>query len=107
MGNNQRNKIKVKIKREEKQNSKESSKDNESDAKSDETCEKKDVVKDAKSKVKDALDNINLPKMPKIHKPAFMKKKNKEGSDKVKFQYLDIQTFILVLFSGRGRAKRR
>merc|ERR1712123_373454 len=42
----------------------------------------KDVVKEAKSKVKDALDSIHLPKMPKMHKPAFMKKKPKEESEK-------------------------
>ena len=25
------------------------------------------------------MENINLPKMPKIHKPGFMKKKSKDG----------------------------
>merc|ERR1712008_516995 len=34
--------------------------------------------KDAKTKVKEAFDNIHMPKMPKLHKPAFLKKK-KEG----------------------------
>merc|ERR1711874_912034 len=40
--------------------------------------DKKDLVKGAKTKVKDALDNIHLPKMPKMHKPGFMKKKSKK-----------------------------
>lgn len=60
----------------------EESKEKEADGKSEETSEKKDVVKEAKSKVKDALDSIHLPKMPKMHKPAFMKKKPKEESEK-------------------------
>merc|ERR1712223_1222600 len=37
-----------------------------------------DKLKEAKAKVKEALDNIHMPKIPKIHKPAFLKKK-KEG----------------------------
>merc|ERR1712079_941116 len=41
--------------------------------------EKKDLVKEAKTKVKDAIENINIPKMPKLHRPGFMKKKSKEG----------------------------
>merc|ERR1712079_613448 len=41
--------------------------------------EKKDLVKEAKTKVKDAMENINIPKMPKLHRPGFMKKKSKEG----------------------------
>merc|ERR1711953_378788 len=44
--------------------------------------DKKDLVKEAKTKVKDALDNIHLPKMPKMHKPAFMKKKTKDEGEK-------------------------
>ena len=28
--------------------------------------------------MKEALDNVHMPKIPKIHKPAFLKKK-KEG----------------------------
>jgi len=58
------------------------SKDKEADGKSEDSSEKKDVVKEAKSKVKDALDSIHLPKMPKMHKPAFLKKKTKEESEK-------------------------
>merc|ERR1739842_112336 len=54
----------------------------EADGKSEDSGEKKDVVKEAKSKVKDALDSIHLPKMPKMHKPAFLKKKTKEESEK-------------------------
>ena len=30
--------------------------------------------------MKEALDNIHMPKIPKIHKPAFLKKK-KEGEE--------------------------
>merc|ERR1712156_1161583 len=44
--------------------------------------DKKDLVKEAKTKVKDALDNIHLPKMPKMHKPGFMKKKTKDDGEK-------------------------
>ena len=29
--------------------------------------------------MKDAMENINIPKMPKLHRPGFMKKKSKEG----------------------------
>merc|ERR1712029_1160591 len=47
--------------------------------KDDQNEEKKDLVKEAKTKMKDAMENINLPKMPKIHKPGFMKKKSKDG----------------------------
>merc|ERR1712173_113949 len=47
--------------------------------KEDDGDEKKDLVQEAKSKMKDAMEH--LPKMPKIHKPGFMKKKSKE-SDK-------------------------
>ena len=39
-----------------------------------------DKLKEAKAKVKEALDNIHMPKIPKIHKPAFLKKK-KEGEE--------------------------
>ena len=39
-------------------------------------------MKEAKTKVKDALDNIHLPKMPKMHKPGFMKKKTKDEGEK-------------------------
>merc|ERR1712008_412734 len=41
----------------------------------DETTEEKPPGKDAKTKVKEAFDNIHMPKMPKLHKPAFLKKK--------------------------------
>lgn len=61
----------------------ENSKEKEAEGKS-EDGEKKDVVKEAKSKVKDALDSIQLPKMPKMHKPGFMKKKTKENEEKDK-----------------------
>lgn len=44
--------------------------------------DKKDLVKEARTKVKDAFDNIHLPKMPKMHKPGFMKKKSKEEGEK-------------------------
>ena len=44
--------------------------------------DKKDLVKEAKTKVKDAFDNIHLPKMPKMHKPGFLKKKSKEEGEK-------------------------
>ena len=47
-----------------------------------ETTEEKAPAKDAKTKVKEALDNIhmpNMPKMPKLHKPAFLKKKKTDG----------------------------
>merc|ERR1711971_799810 len=43
-----------------------------------ESVEPEEKGKDAKTKVKEALDNIHMPKMPKLHKPAFLKKK-KEG----------------------------
>merc|ERR1712223_1480524 len=39
-----------------------------------------DAPKDAKTKVKEAIENIHMPKLPKIHKPAFLKKK-KEGEE--------------------------
>lgn len=38
-------------------------------------------LSEAKAKVKEALDNIHIPKMPKIHKPAFLKKKKEGGDD--------------------------
>ena len=44
--------------------------------------EKKDLVTEARAKVKDAMENINLPKMPKLHRPEFVKeyiKKPKDG----------------------------
>ena len=47
-----------------------------------ETTEEKAPAKDAKTRVKEALDNIhmpNMPKMPKLHKPAFLKKKKTDG----------------------------
>merc|ERR1711953_1036660 len=43
-----------------------------------EKAEESDLINEAKAKVKDAMDNINLPKMPKVHKPEFMKKKGKK-----------------------------
>merc|ERR1712080_68041 len=43
-----------------------------------EKAEESDLINDAKAKVKDAMENINLPKMPKVHKPEFMKKKGKK-----------------------------
>merc|ERR1712111_269465 len=43
-----------------------------------EAGETEEKGKDAKTKVKEALDNIHMPKMPKLHKPAFLKKK-KDG----------------------------
>merc|ERR1712156_1134236 len=43
-----------------------------------EAVETEEKGKDAKTKVKEALDNIHMPKMPKLHKPAFLKKK-KDG----------------------------
>merc|ERR1712203_908543 len=39
-----------------------------------------EAPKDAKTKVKEAIENIQIPKMPKIHKPAFLKKK-KDGEE--------------------------
>ena len=44
-----------------------------------ETTEEKAPGKDAKTKVKEAFDNIHMPKMPKLHKPAFLKKKKTDG----------------------------
>ena len=38
--------------------------------------EKKEDSKDAKTRMKDAMENIHMPKMPKMHKPSFMKKKD-------------------------------
>merc|ERR1712096_33668 len=40
-----------------------------------ETEVKKSAIKEAKTKVKDAFENINMPKMPKMHRPEFLKKK--------------------------------
>ena len=49
------------------------------DADADKTGEDgEEAPKDAKTKVKEAIENIHIPKMPKIHKPAFLKKK-KDG----------------------------
>ena len=45
--------------------------------------------------MKDALDSIHLPKMPKMHKPAFLKKKTKEESEKVKL----LQHCFIIQFS--------
>merc|ERR1712008_77295 len=45
----------------------------------DETTEEKPPGKDAKTKVKEAFNNIHMPKMPKLHKPAFLKKKKTDG----------------------------
>jgi hypothetical protein len=36
------------------------------------------------SKVKDVLENIQLPKLPKMHRPSFLKKKQKEDQEKVR-----------------------
>merc|ERR1712203_1320990 len=49
-----------------------------------EKAEESDLLNDAKAKVKDAMENINLPKMPKVHKPEFMKKKGKKKGKKRK-----------------------
>ena len=50
----------------------------ETDAAKDEgATEEASTSKDAKAMVKEAIDK--LPKMPKIHKPAFLKKGKKEG----------------------------
>merc|ERR1711990_1029016 len=49
-----------------------------------EKAEESDLLNDAKAKVKDAMENINLPKMPKVHKPEFMKKKGKKKGKKGK-----------------------
>jgi len=46
-----------------------------------EEAEKKDLVKNTKTKVKDVIENIHLPKMPKISKPSFLKKSSKEVKD--------------------------
>ena len=51
-----------------------------------ETKDASDLINDAKAKVKDAMENVHLPKMPKVSKPKFMKKKGKkkgetEGAD--------------------------
>merc|ERR1712010_252247 len=43
-----------------------------------EKAEESDLINDAKAKVKDAMENITLPKMPKVHKPEFMKKEGKK-----------------------------
>merc|ERR1712073_23047 len=53
--------------------------DNDGEGEKKEGEEKKDLVKEAKTKVKDAMENINIPKMPKLHRPGFLKKKSKEG----------------------------
>ncbi len=37
--------------------------------------------KDAKARVKEAMENIHMPKIPKIHKPAFLKKKKGDGGE--------------------------
>merc|ERR1711874_423626 len=42
--------------------------------------DREEAPKDAKTKAKEAIDNIHIPKMPKIHKPAFLKKK-KDGEE--------------------------
>lgn len=39
------------------------------------TEEVEESPKDTKTKVKEAIENIHLPKLPKMHKPAFLKKK--------------------------------
>merc|ERR1711936_1553382 len=49
-----------------------------------EKAEESDLINEAKAKVKDAMENINLPKMPKVHKPEFMKKKGKKKGKKRK-----------------------
>jgi len=54
----------------------------EGEEKKDDGEEKKDLVTEARAKVKDAMENINLPKMPKLHRPEFVKeyiKKPKDG----------------------------
>merc|ERR1712088_805800 len=47
-----------------------------------EKAEESDLINEAKAKVKDAMVNIILPKMPKVHKPEFMKKKGKKKGKK-------------------------
>lgn len=85
---------------EEKKEGDEEKKEEDGDKKEEEGEEKKEGeedTKDAKTKMKEAMENIHLPKMPKIHKPAFLKKKKedteegeakdeqaKEGEDKEK-----------------------
>merc|ERR1712051_749354 len=40
-----------------------------------------EAPKDTKTKVKEAIENIHMPKLPKIHKPAFLKKKKATEED--------------------------
>jgi len=47
-----------------------------------EESEGKSEKKGATTRVKDALENVSLPKMPKIHKPAFLKKKADKSEEK-------------------------
>merc|ERR1712080_722457 len=49
-----------------------------------EGAESSDLINEAKNKVKGAMDNINLPQMPNITKPSFMKKKGKKKGKKGK-----------------------
>jgi len=74
--------LRSKSKEREKQKDKTDEEPKEGEEKADEgekeSVEPEEKGKDAKTKVKEALDNIHMPKMPKLHKPAFLKKK-KEG----------------------------
>merc|ERR1712110_1372560 len=40
-----------------------------------------EAPKDTKTKVKEAIENIHMPKLPKIHKPALLKKKKATEED--------------------------
>merc|ERR1712141_500494 len=40
-----------------------------------------EAPKDTKTRVKEAIENIHMPKLPKIHKPAFLKKKKATEED--------------------------
>ena len=61
-------------------------------------------LKEAKAKVKEALDNVHMPKIPKIHKPAFLKKK-KEGEEDDKQRTKFMKQIILNFFT-RNRERR-
>ena len=73
--------------------------DPEKEASGGETKDAMARVKDAQGRVKDALENMSLPKMPKLHKPAFLKKKKgetegEEKKDEEKVDVYDIGVYI-------------
>ena len=55
--------------------------DGEGDDSAKKTDEGEEPSKDTKTKVKEAIENIHMPKLPKLHKPAFLKKKKEEAEE--------------------------